>query len=239
MQYDHLHPIFTSHFLMVSISASVSVDAPSVSFAQYDLLLPPANEVCEGCVFTRVCLSWAGTPRAGTPHKGYVLHVSVCPRGGEYLGRHTPQRLCFTRVCLSTGGGEYLGRYTPRAGTPPRQVHPPGAVHAGRFGQQAGSTHPTGMYSCCLGNFSIIQDEIFGKSSKQILLCDFSQFLPPKTKLGQGYVFTRVCDSVHSVGGSPGPHPGGSASLHDGIHSPPTATAAGGTHPTGMHSCTC
>ena len=25
---------------------------------------------------------------------------------------------------------------------------PPGAVHAGRYGQQAGSTHPTGMHSC-------------------------------------------------------------------------------------------
>ena len=26
------------------------------------------------------------------------------------------------------------------------------------------------------------------------------QFLPPATKLGQGYVFTRVCDSVHKGG---------------------------------------
>ena len=58
--------------------------------------------------------------------------------------------------------------------------------------------------------------------------CD-TFFLPPATKLGQGYVFTRVCDSVHrgggipacfvggipaclaglQGGGSPGPHPGG------------------------------
>ena len=40
----------------------------------------------------------------------------------------------------------------PEAGTPPppldqRQV-PPGAVHAGRYGQQAGGTHPIGMQSC-------------------------------------------------------------------------------------------
>ena len=45
------------------------------------------------------------------------------------------------------------GQVPPRAGTPPRQVHPragtpPGAVHAGRYGQQAGGTHPTGMHSC-------------------------------------------------------------------------------------------
>ena len=35
-------------------------------------------------------------------------------------------------------------------------------------------------------------------------------FLPPATKLGQGYIFTGVCDSVHRGGGSwsggvPGP----------------------------------
>ena len=42
---------------------------------------------------------------------------------------------------------------TPGADTPPgtdtlREQTPPGAVHAGRYGQQAGSTHPTGMQSC-------------------------------------------------------------------------------------------
>ena len=41
-----------------------------------------------------------------------------------------------------------------------------------------------------------------------------SKFLPLSTKLGQGYVFTRVCDSVHSGGVSisvpgRGLHPGG------------------------------
>ena len=109
--------------------------------------------------------------------------------------------------------------------------------------------------------------------------------LPPSTKLGQGYVFTRVCDSVHRNGGVSRPTPrgeveesgrggvsrptpqgvvegsgrgvsrpthrggrlrgltrgvssgGGSASLHAGIHPLPTATAAGCTYPTGMHSC--
>ena len=42
-------------------------------------------------------------------------------------------------------------------------------------------------------------------------------FLPPTMKLGQGYVFTRVCDSVHR---------GGSASAHAGIH-PPNQTTPG------------
>ena len=30
-------------------------------------------------------------------------------------------------------------------GVPPR---PPGAVHAGRYGQEAGGRHPTGMHTC-------------------------------------------------------------------------------------------
>ena len=67
------------------------------------------------------------------------------------------RRLCFY-TCLSdilfTGGGSTL------AGTPPRQVHAPlqagtplGAVHAGRYGQQAGGTHPTG---CILVYYSFL-----------------------------------------------------------------------------------
>ena len=54
-------------------------------------------------------------------------------------------------------------------------------------------------------------------------------------KLGQGYVFTRVCDSVHRGGGAWS----GGGLLLEGCGEPPpvTATAAGGTHPTGMHSC--
>ena len=61
----------------------------------------------------------------------------------------------------------------------------------------------------------------------------------PTTKLGQGYVFTRVCDSVHKggwgawSGGLPGR---GTWSGGCGDTSQ-TATAAGSMHPTGMHSC--
>ena len=132
-----------------------------------NLLLPPANEVCEGYDFTGVCLSTGGgclphcmlgytppwgrsyppgryTPWAGTPP--WQVH----PRQVHPSGRYTPQ-----------------GRYTPKAGTPPWQVHPPWAgTPPGRYtprkvhtppppaqcmlgyGQQAGGTHPTGMQSC-------------------------------------------------------------------------------------------
>ena len=38
---------------------------------------------------------------------------------------------------------------SPAADTPlPESRHTPRTVHAGRYGQQAGGTHPTGMHSC-------------------------------------------------------------------------------------------
>ena len=67
------------------------------------------------------------------------LQASVCPHGGGGVPDqvHPPGT-----------------RYTPLGpGTPPDQVHPPGpgtppgAEHAGRHGQRAGGTHPTGMQS--------------------------------------------------------------------------------------------
>ena len=39
---------------------------------------------------------------------------------------------------------------TPPEQTPSQSRQPPRAVHAGRYGQQAGGTHPTGMHTCCL-----------------------------------------------------------------------------------------
>ena len=60
----------------------------------------------------------------------------------------------------------------PQQDKPPWQGDPPCTVHAGRYGQQAGSMHPTGM---------------------QFLL-------PATTKLGQGNVFTSVCLSTGGEG---------------------------------------
>ena len=79
--------------------------------------------------------------------------------GGQYLGRYPS----------GPGTPPCRTRYTPRPGTPPGQVSPgtkyppqppgtrytplqvpPQAVHAGRYGQQAGGTHPTGMHSCSI-----------------------------------------------------------------------------------------
>ena len=53
-----------------------------------------------------------------------------------------------------------------------------------------------------------------------------------KRSLEQGYMFTGVC---LSTGGAPA---SGGCLLPGGcLVAPPTATTAGGTHPTGMHSC--
>ena len=82
--------------------------------------------------------------------------------------------------------------------------------------------------------------------------------LPPANEVCEGYVFTRVCHSVHRgvsrprprvevgavwLGGCPGPHPGGPggrgcipACTETDIPQQ-TATAAGRMHPTAMHSC--
>ena len=76
----------------------------------------------------------------------------------------------------------------------------------------------------------------------------YNPFLPAATKLGQGNIFRSVCQEFCPLGGRV------SASVHAGIHPPPweqtppgadppgkqTAAygqRAGGTHPTGMHSC--
>ena len=91
----------------------ICLSTVEVSFMYYSNLLPPANEVCEGYVFTRVCHS---------------VH-----RGGGCM----PQ-------CM-------MGYYPPGPGTRGWDQAPPRAVHAGRYGQQAGGMHPTGMQSCfCL-----------------------------------------------------------------------------------------
>ena len=104
----------------------------------HSCLLPPANEVCEGYVFTGVCLStggstWAGTPPPGQVHPPGRLHP---------LGRYTPQAGTSPRqVHLPAGTptpppGRYkppLGRYTPQAGTPPATVHAGIQSTSGRY----------------------------------------------------------------------------------------------------------
>ena len=63
----------------------------------------------------------------------------------------------FSEACVnvSTEGGVCtIARWDthplpgPEADTPLPEQTPPGTVHAGRYGQQTGGTHPTGMHTC-------------------------------------------------------------------------------------------
>ena len=141
--------------------------------------LPPANEFCEGYVFTPVCQSF-------------------CLQG-EYLGRYTPQGRYTPWAGNPNGQIHPPGRYTPWAGTPPGRYtsqgryNPLGAVHAGRYGQQAGGTHPTGMHSClfvCLFFFSKIMYILFSKIKirRDIWTFPNKQLLLPKSVATISYI---------------------------------------------------
>ena len=72
-------------------------------------------------------------------HSGPILSTRYTPPGTRYTPRDQVHPL--------------QTRYPPRPGTPPgpgTPPQPPGAEHAGRYGQHVGGTHPTGMQSCCL-----------------------------------------------------------------------------------------
>ena len=61
------------------------------------------------------------------------------------------------------------GEHTPPEQTPP----PPGAEHAGRYGQHAGGTHPTGMQSCdesYFGNQPLQVPSLHQHCSKYLLI---------------------------------------------------------------------
>ena len=108
----------------------------------------------QGNIFAPVCHSvhrgsaWAGTPRDQVHPRGPgTPWVQVHPPGTRY----TPQ----DQVPSGPGTPPMPGtRYTPHDQVHPPPLgpgtSPPGAVHAGRYGQQAGGTHPTGMHSCLI-----------------------------------------------------------------------------------------
>ena len=84
--------------------------------------------------------------------------LSLLPSADEVWGKVIFLHLF---VSLFTGGGlpQCMLGYPPGPGPPtrpppgpgpPRTRHPPGTEHAGRYGQRAGGTHPTGMQSCFL-----------------------------------------------------------------------------------------
>ena len=122
--------------------------------ACYYTSLPPANEVCEGYVFTRVCHS---VHKAGSVPVHAEMHTH--PPGPEAdspgtRGRHP----------AGPEAGTIPPRYQRQAPPRTRGRHPSGPVCAGKYGQQAGGTHPTGMYSCFLFMVLILGTKVLYQS---------------------------------------------------------------------------
>ena len=131
-----------------------------------------------------------------------------------------------------------------------------------RFNSHIGKFWETHKISTFFLMFNLIFHELNLISAKlKFVHAPLASYYRPQTKLRKGYVFTRVCDSVHRgrvvsqrvlqvsgwAGGIGGSVQGdiqahtqeGCVSQHVLRQIPPqlTATATGGTHPTGMHSC--
>ena len=89
----------------------------NAQFGQLNVIpsLPPTNEVCEGYVFTGVCLSTGGSLSRGSVWGGSLSGGSL------------------------SGGGLCPGRGLCHGDPPLRQC--------------AGGTHPTGMHSCLIHDF--------------------------------------------------------------------------------------
>ena len=126
-------------------------DSLSPLISMKEILLPPANEVCEGYVFTGVCLSTG----EGGMHGCSWGACMVAPGGHAWL---LGGAWLLTGGCVVAPGGVYgcLGGAC--------MVAPWGCAwllggacmgydNIRRYGQWAGSTHPTGMHSC----FSFMQ----------------------------------------------------------------------------------
>ena len=96
-------------------------------------LLPPATKLGQGNIFRSVCQEF-------------------CPQRGGWVSGQTPPPPTPPPGADIPPETRHLQEQTP----PPHQDQTPApradtlrkAVHAGRYGQQAGGTHPTGMHTC-------------------------------------------------------------------------------------------
>ena len=105
--------------------AIVFSQSRDTGFREGGIFLPSANEVCEGDVFTGVCLSTGGG-MCGTWH-GLCMAGGHAWQGGCMCGRGRAWR---GGICVWQGGGMCATADTTG------------------YGQWAGGTHPTGMHSC-------------------------------------------------------------------------------------------
>ena len=134
-----------------------------------DVFLPPANEVLGKVIFSEACVKNSvhkgrGLPQCMLGYQPIPPPMQTPPPGqGPHKSRHPPRS-------RHPPGADPL-----EANTSPSRPLPPGAVHAGRYGQQAGGTHPTGMHSCV--RFFILANSLLtlpgsdSKPDRYIVLC--------------------------------------------------------------------
>ena len=151
---------------------------------------------------------------------------------------------------MSTGGCTSSQADTPSPGQTPHPWQSNTPPRAGRhpLGRHAPRTQADGY---CSGRYAsywnaclcLSISEIFHihKIIRSFLTNSKLIVIARKRSFGRGNIFTSVCQEFCSQRGSAlggclvlgGSGPGGVVPGGD----PPMATAAGGTHPTGMHSC--
>ena len=99
------------------------------------------------CFYT--CLSFCSRGVSASVHAGIHTPRADIPReqtppGADTLQSRHPQ----ADTPQSSHPQEQTPTIPPGANTPLEQTPPLHAVHAGRYGQQAGGRHPTGMHPC-------------------------------------------------------------------------------------------
>ena len=130
-----VNQLITLGYFSGSVSVRFYFSQPMLLYPIFGVFLPPANEVCECNVFTPVCQSFCSRGVCSSawwdaPPCPHPLPEAGIPQGTR--GRHPP----------GTRGRHHHPHPNPEAGTAL------GAVYAGRYGQQAGGTHSTGMHTC-------------------------------------------------------------------------------------------
>ena len=109
-------------------------------------LLPPANEVWGKVIFSEACVK-------NSVHRGGVCLIACWdtpPPDQRQVppGNRPPSSRADTPRTDIPAEQTPPEQTHPPEQTPWQQTPPPRAVHAGRYGQQAGGTYPTGMQSC-------------------------------------------------------------------------------------------
>ena len=120
-------------------SACWEIWATREQYASYwnAILLPPTTKLGQGYVFTGMCDSVHRGVSASV-HAGIPPPWEQTPPPPEQTPRSRhPSEADTPRADISPG-----------ADTPLPGADTPGTEHAGRYGQRAGGTHPTGMQSC-------------------------------------------------------------------------------------------